>query len=126
LGVGVGVGMGVGVGGGDGGWCSAVKGAGWEVSLQEEPLYLTNTIPKHNQPRTHTPHHNRQVDMLRPGLLGSHDHFGDKYCLPGSQTRQQALAAAGGGRFRRDIYRWMSQPGVTGNRGGWGSFVVYI
>lgn len=40
-----------------------------------------------------------QVDMLRPGLLGSFQAYGDKYCLGPS-----AVASPGGGYNNRNLY----------------------
>lgn len=40
-----------------------------------------------------------QVDMLRPGLLGSYDEFGKKYCVPeGPSPAAAAAGGRGGGR----------------------------
>jgi hypothetical protein len=43
--------------------------------------------------------------MLRPGLLGSYNHYGDSYCLPPGMTREEAAPIVRGG-FRGDPYRW--------------------
>jgi hypothetical protein len=62
-----------------------------------------------------------QVDMLVPGLLGSYDEYGQRYCVDPSHAPPARGVGPGGRQWQEDPYRWVmkdrrQQPAASAHR----------